>query len=293
MNITLGCKCWSGGAQYGFRIYAADIRALVLYLVYPSADGQWRSLGDFYQELVAGHIPTAYSRSLSMSDGARTIEVTATIAKHGRSVQGYITAPLHSWLRDFVEDRLYQDLECEYLVQSSSDYVLLPAHAKSVKGVLDGIEKTARQSAQSRLRQMGYGPPPNADEIGLYFEDLEYRRLLVEFPSPQWRVYHRHPLIDSTIPFLRTNDVSCDIDVVMSDGNVARCVEVKSVSGAPGSRFALSRRERESRLWCNTSRIPYQIVVYYHVRCQVIERRVIEPSENMNEDPIGYWCYPP
>lgn len=279
--------------QYGFRIYTNDIRSLVPSLIYPSTDGRWKSLADFYREVVAGRIPVAYSRSIVISDGSRKVQATATIAKHGRTVQGYITAHLGTWLRDYVENRLHEDLECEYLIQPNQDFILIPLQGGSVKEKLDKSENTAKRIVRSQLRRMKCGPPPHAAEIGLYFETLEFRSLKAEFPPPRWNVHHRYPAIDSNVLFLRTNNVSCDIDVVTRNGDIVRCVEVKSVSGAPGSPFNLTRREWDSRVWCVRSDISYEIVVYYHARSQIIERRVIAASESIRHEPIGYWCYPP
>ena len=132
MKIALGCKRWTGGTQYGFRIYAPDIKLLVPHIVHPSSDRKWSSLGDFYKDVVAGRVPPAYSRSVVISDGSRTAQVTATFAKHGNTVQGYITAPLGSWLRDYVVERLDADLECEYLIQPDTDFIVVPRRSESV-----------------------------------------------------------------------------------------------------------------------------------------------------------------
>lgn len=292
MNIKLGCKCWSRGQQYGFRIYAPGIRSLVPHLAHPSADARWSCLADFHQQVMAGRHPLAYSRRVTISDGSRMIEATATIATHGRSVQGYITAPLDSWLRDYVESRLSENVVCEYLVQPQQDLILIPVDESSLLDKLEQVEATAKSKVRRRLRQMRYGPPPNAKEIGLYFEIMEFERLMNQFPAPDWRVHHRYPAIDSAVPFLRQNNVSCDIDVVTGEEEVVYCVEVKSVSGAPGSAFNLTRREWNSREVCRRSEIPYDIVVYYHARCQVIERLVISAIAELHCEPSGYWCFP-
>src|SRR6266487_733048 len=101
-RISLGCKSWSRGAQFGFRIYADDIRWLVPLLVYPSSDGRWLTLSAFYEEILKGRKAAAYSRLVLIYDGKRSHQATATIAWHGRSVQGYITAPRGTWLYDYV-----------------------------------------------------------------------------------------------------------------------------------------------------------------------------------------------
>jgi Holliday junction resolvase-like predicted endonuclease len=221
------------------------------------------------------------------------LEATATIAKHGESsVQGYITASHGSWLYSYVESRLGEDLICEYLIQPSKDLVLIPLEGDSLADILEETETRARQKVRKCLIQKRYGPPPDAKEIGLYFEILEFELLRSQFPGPSYYILHRYPAIDSDIAFLRENDISCDIDVTTKKGNVVRCVEVKSVSGAPGSPFSLTPREWDSRVWCAKHEIPYDIVVYYHARCQTIERLVVPATARLKHEPSGYWCFP-
>jgi hypothetical protein len=158
---------------------------------------------------------------------------------------------------------------------------------------LDEVETAAKRQVQKYLRRKGYGPPPDAREIGLHFELEEFQRLRQEAAPKRWRVLHRYPSIESAIPYLRANNISCDIDVADQADAVQRCVEVKAVGGAPGSPFILTRREWASREWCRGNNVPYDIVVYYHVRCQIIERRVINTSEVVQHEPMGYRCVPP
>jgi len=291
MKILLGCKAWTSGAQHGFRIYATGIRSLVPYLTFPSANGRWPALGDFYKEAAAAHHPQAYSRHVLISDGTRTIAATATLAQHGASVQGYITAATGTWLNDYVVNRLGADLECEYAPQRNQDFILIPKATESVPDRLEAVESAARRKVRTDLRR--FGAPPDAAEVGLFFEREELTRLQAEFAKPAWEVRHRYPAIDSSVPLLRQNDISCDIDVISRAGKVSRCVEVKSISGAPGSPFILSRREWKSRLWCRNRNLPYSTVVYYHTHCQIIERRVIPETVNLKFEPFGYICYHP
>ena len=67
-------------------------------------------------------------------------------------------------------------------------------------------------------------------EVGLYFELLEYGRLKSEFTQHSYQVLHRYPSINSNIQLLKQNNISCDIDVATKDGEIVKCVEVKSVS---------------------------------------------------------------
>jgi hypothetical protein len=220
------------------------------------------------------------------------MEATFTIAKHGRSFQGYITASLGSWLHSYVENRLNKDVECEYLVQPVIDLILIPKDDSRVANRLEKLETRARNVVRRQLRREELGPPPDAVEIGLYFEILEAESLEHEYPPPNWRIQHRYPAIDSAVLLLRSNNISCDIDVTTGGGEIVRCVEVKSVSGAPRSSFNVSRREWNSREWCAEHQIPYDIVVYYHARFQVIERLVIPSDTTLKCEASGYWCTP-
>ena len=291
MKIRLGCKSWTRGAQAGFRIYADDIKALVPMLNYPSADGQWPSLSAFYQEVIAGRRPRAYATVL-IHDGRRSLNLTATLASHGSTVQGYITAPLGTWFHDYVAKRLSRNVTCEYEVQPEHDLILIPAAGLTVERDLLKAERSAVAKIQRELKRRGWAPPPKAREIGLYFELLEKDHLDKSFPAPDWSVNHRYPLIDSFAPLLRGNDISCDIDVITKKHRPIRCVEVKSVSGAPGSQFHISPREWRSREWCRHRRLDYQIVVYYHAGFEFIQRIEITKSAVLQHEPSGYWCVP-
>lgn len=291
MNIMLGCKSWTNGTQFGFRVYADDIKNLVPILNYQSSDGQWPSLDVFYEQIIGGAKPKAFSRSAIVFDGSQSLEVTVTLAWHSGTVQGYITAPHGTWLRDYVASNLSHDLECEYVAQPKQDLIVIPSRGYTVRRDLVKVERSALTMVRRALKKRGWGPPPKAREIGLYFELLEYERLLQDFPTPRWTVHHRYPSIDSSTPVLRRNDVSCDIDVTRKRTPV-RCVEVKSVSGAPGSPFCISVREWNSRSWCRSCRFEYQVVVYYHADFQLVQRIVIPKSAVLRHETSGYWCYP-
>lgn len=292
VNIVLGCKSWTRGSQFGFRVYADDIKGLVPVLVYPSSDGQWPTLSAFYEEILAGQKPRAYARSVLIRDGRQSQVVAATFAWHSGTVQGYITAPRGTWLHDYVSRRLSRDLECEYLVQRNQDLILIPRGGDTVERDLKRAERAAVQKIRTELKRRGWAPPPKAREIGLYFELLEYERLTQAFPAPDWNVNHRYPLIDSQHSLLRRNDISCDIDVITRKQRLVRCVEVKSVSGAPGSPFHISPREWRSREWCRARRLEYEVVVYYHAGFESVQRIEIPRSVVLTHEPSGYWCYP-
>lgn len=291
MNIMLGCKSWTRGTQYGFRVYANDIKNLVPILNYPSSDGQWPTLNAFYQKILDGQKPRAYSRSVLVYDGIQSLEATITLAWHSGTVQGYITAPHGTWLYDYVASKLTRDLKCEYTAQPQRDLIVIPTRGYTVNQDFSKMERSAMIKVRKELKRRGWGPPPKAREIGLYFELFEYDQLIRDFPSPDWMVYHRYPSVDSSVPLLRRNDISCDIDV-SRNSRPYRCVEVKSVSGAPGSPFNISIREYNSRLWCKSRRLDYQIVVYYHAKFQLVERLEIAKSTVLRYEPRGFLCYP-
>jgi len=225
-------------------------------------------------------------------DGRQSLELAATLASHGATVQGYITAPHGTWLYDYVGHRLSRDLVCEYLVQPNQDLILIPRTGDTVERELQAAERLAVQKIRAELKSRGWSPPPKAREIGVYFELLEYERLTQAFPIPDWSVHHRYPLIDSKQPLLRRNDISCDIDVITQKQRPVRCVEVKSVSGAPGSPFNISPREWRSRKWCRERRLQYEVVVYYHAGFESVQRVAIPKSAVLRHEPSGYWCYP-
>jgi len=293
VRITLGCKRWSRNQQYGFRIYAPDIRRLGSILIYPSSDKKWESFDDFRDEVIAGYYPEAYSRSVVISDGGNSINVVATFATHGRTFQGYITAPLSTWLMNYVTNRMGLDLKCEYFVHTDQDYILIPAEGKSIYEELDKKDKMGKKKVRKLLKKsQGSIPEQNAIEIGLYFEVLEFERLKSEFPQSSYQVLHRYPSINSSIHLLRQNNISCDIDVASNAGEIVKCIEVKSISMGEETPFNLTIREWDSRSWCRKHNIPYEIVVYYHFRYQMIKRVVIEVGDKLKRRPSGYFCYP-
>ncbi|MFC1875491.1 hypothetical protein ACFLY3_05040 [Chloroflexota bacterium] len=291
MKITLGCKKWSRGKQCGFRLYDSDIKMLGTILVYPSANKYWNSFSEFGGKVLAGKLPSAYSRYVTISDGENNINATATFAQDGNSFQGYITASHGTWLFDYVTDRMGDDLKCEYLVRIDGDFVLIPHVDNSVYVELAKEEKTGKDKVKKLLKKShGQVPRPNLVKIGLYFELLEYDSLKSEFPQSTHKVLHRYPSIISEIQLLKSNNISCDIDVVTKNDNVMKCVEVKSVSLDEEIPFNLTLREWESRVWCRKHNIPYEIVVYHHFRYQKIRRVVIQVDDKLKRWPSGYYC---
>ena len=292
MELRLGCKRWSSGRQKGFRVYAAGIRDLAPVLAVPSSDGRWHSLGDFCAELAKGSQPPAYTRAVLISDGSQSQNATFTIATlPPMSIQGYVTAAQGTWLHEFVTRRVNEDLTVEYSLGATSDMVLLPQTATSVEAELAAAIQSADTTVLKYSRRHGFRPPPDAKERGLFFEILEYQDRVAHVGSG-WQVNHRYPAVDSAEPFLRTNNGSCDIDIVSPAGNFS-CVEVKSSTGAPGSPFVMSRREWDSRIWCAANGLPYEISLYYHVSFRVIERRIIAGDEPIRAEPSGHLCFPP
>jgi len=297
MRITLGCKRWSRGHQYGFRIYVPDIQRLGAMLVaHPSSDSNWSSFEAFRQEVIAGNYPPAYSRAATISNGSKSINVTVTYAHHGRTFQGYVTAHINTWLMNYVRNRMDTDLKCEYLVRDDRDFILIPSrpNVSSVYVELDKKDKMGRKRVRKIVNRRSHGhfPADKALEIGLYFEDRELEKLKAEFPSPPYQVIHRYPSVDSNVPLLYENNVSCDIDIVTNAGQVVKCVEVKSVSMDDEAPFELSIRQWNSRVWCRRHRIPYEIAVYHHFRYQAIRRAVVAPGDKLKRRPSGYYCIP-
>jgi len=293
MRITLGCKRWSWDRQYGFRIYAPDIKRLGSILIHPSSDGKWNSFNDFRDEVISGCHPEAYSRSVTISNVESNLEVSTTFAAHGRTFQGYITAPLNTWLMHYVKDRMGLDLKCEYLVHKDRDYVLIPDEATSVYDELDSKEKIGKRKVRKLLKKSkGSIPEQRLIELGLYFEVLEFERLKSEYPSPSYQVLHRYPSTNSSIHVLKQNNISCDIDVATSAGDIVKCIEVKSISMDEETPFNLTIREWDSRMWCRKHGIPYEIIVYNHFRYQIMKRTVIEVGDKLKRRPSGYLCYP-
>lgn len=296
MEIALGCKRWSRNRQYGFRIYVPDIQRLGTILMHhPSSNNSWGSFNEFRDQVIAGNYPPAYSRSATISNGKNSINVNATFAHHGRTFQGYITAPINTWLMDYVTSRMDADLKCEYLVRSDRDFILIPSEANvnSVYVELEKKDKIGKRKVRKLINKKSQGsfPEQKAIEIGLYFEELEFERLKSEFPNSSYQVLHRYPSINSSIHLLNQNNISCDIDITTNAGKVVKCVEVKSISMGEETPFNLTIREWDSRVWCRRHRIPYEIVVYYHFRYQTIRRVVIEVGDKLKRRPSGYFCY--
>jgi len=187
---------------------------------------------------------------------------------------------------DYVTSRMDIDLKCEYLVNSYRDIILIPSEANvtSVYVEIDKKDKAGKRKVHRLINKKSHGflPEQKAIEIGLYFEELEYERLKSEFPSSSYQVIHRYPLIDSSIQRLNQNNISCDIDV--------KCVEVKAISVSEETPFNLTLRQWDSRVWCRRHRIPYEIVVYYHFRYQVISRFIIKLGDKLKRKPSGYFC---
>ena len=294
MEIILGCKRWSRNHQYGFRIYVPDIRKLGTILIHhPSSNNNWSSFSTFRDQVIAGYYPPAYSRSATITDGKNSINVSVTFAHHGRTFQGYITALLDTWLMNYVTSRMDTDLKCEYLVRSEQDFILIPSEANSVYEELDKKAKIGNRKVSKLLKKShGKVSGQNTVEIGLYFELLEYERLKTEFTQSSYKVIHRYPSINSNIQLLKQNNISCDIDVANKDGEIVKCVEVKSVRLDEETPFNLTLREWDSRVWCRRRNIPYEIVVYHHFRYQNIRRVVIEVGDKLKRRPSGYYCLP-
>jgi hypothetical protein len=292
VEITLGCKKWSGGQQYGLRLYDSDIKILGTILVHPSANKHWNFFSEFGERVLAGKHPSAYSRHVTVSDGENNIDATATFSQDGSSFQGYITASHGTWLYDYVINRMGDDLRCEYLVGIDKDFVLIPQANNSIDVELDKKEKIGKHRVKKLLRKShGRIPGQNLAEIGLYFELLEYDRLKSEFPQSTHKVLHRYPSIFSEIQILKSNNISCDIDIVTKNDKVVKCVEVKSVSMDEGEiPFSITLREWESRVWCRKRNIPYEIVVYRHFHYQKIRREVIRADDKLKRWASGYYC---
>lgn len=290
MFIKMGCKRWTRGTQLGLRIYTPSIRDLSNILNIPSRDQVWNSLNKFLNSLQEETTP-AYSRNILIMDGNQQqdpIEATITIAKHGHTSQGYITAPQGTWLADFVVTNLNQNFNFEYNAGSTRDLLIVSDPTKDITAEREKQYQKIRRKVKSLNRKFHFIPPPNAAEIGLYWERKE-----IEFLKSQgFKPSHRHPYITSRIDFLRLKDISCDIDVLDEDDNFVKYVEVKAVARAPGESFNLTIKEWQSRETCRRNGCSYEIVVYYHVGEDILERRVITENETLINEPSGYWCTP-
>lgn len=290
MFVKMGYKKWSGGSQVGLRVYTDAILRLEPLLVDPSRDGAWDALSDFLAAVRRESGATSpYSRDLQIvRQGRPGIAATLTIARHGRTTQGYITAPIGSWLREYALQQLGRDEDLEYLVQPSRDLLVIPGSFG--KGGLEAREEQDRidREVKKYCKKKKYSPPPDARRIGLYFEILEVNYLRKAGLAPQ----HRYPSITSRIAKLRRHGISCDIDVFNKRHRFVKYVEVKAVAGAVGSDFALTPREFDSREKCRTNSWSYDIVVYYHFGKQVVQRVVMDIDCDLDSRPSGYWCSP-
>jgi len=286
----MGCKEWTWGTQAGLRIYTNSIRRLGSILDVPSKDMQWNSLNHFLSALQGGGDILPYSRNIFIiNDAENPISATLTIAKHGRTSQGYITAPLNTWLKEFVDMNLDQNFNFEYLVAPDRDTLVVPDPTINPINERRIDNNEIQQRVRSFCLNRHRSPPPKAREIGLYFEleEVKLQENMGFCPS------HRYPSVTSLISSLRRHNISCDIDLLDGKGNFIKYIEVKAVAGAPGAAFNLTIKEWVSREKCQTNNWPYEIVVYYHVGRKVLERRVIVESEHLVSEPTGYWCYLP
>ena len=290
MFVRMGCKRWTRGRQLGLRIYTPSIHKLAHILNLPSRDNEWDSLDDFLNSLGEKDVPP-YSRDVLIieKEGEQDyISATVTIAKHGHTSQGYITASQGTWLAEFVETNLDKDFSFEYQAAENKDLLIVPDPAKDLVAERKSEYRSIRRKVKSLNRRHQYVAPPNAQEIGVYFETKEAELL----ESQGFRPSLRYPYVTSRISWLRQYDISCDIDVLDSDDNFVKYVEVKAVAGAPGTSFNLTRKEWDSREKCRRNGISYKIVIYYHAGKNVLERRVIPESETLVAEPSGYWCTP-
>jgi len=290
MFVKMGCKRWTWGRQLGLRIYTPSIRNLARILNLPSRDDEWNSLNHFLNSLQEEEVHP-YSRNVLIIDKKREqedIAATITIAKHGSTSQGYITAPQETWLIDFVETNLNRNFNFEYHTAPTRDILIVPDPTTDIATERKNEYRKIRRKVNSLNRKYHYTPPPNAYEIGLYFEREE-----VEFLKSQgFKPSHRHPYVTSRILFLRPKEISCDIDLLDGEDNFVKYVEVKAVARAPGESFNLTTREWHSRETCRRNGSSYEIVVYYHIGQSVLERRVIAENETLMTEPSGYWCTP-
>ena len=286
--VTMGCKEWSAGTQRGLRIYTPTIHNLTAVLELPSLDGRWASLTEFIYAIRAGIPATPYSRALQVvRAGYPAVDATMTIARHGRTTQGYITAPRGTWLYRFVSRRMNRDIFFQYASKAMRDVLVVPA--RPAVGAMPDPDAEARRmkiEIERSLQRENRPPPSDAKVIGLYFEHKEVERIRSEGLTP----IHRYPSIRSSITKLSRADISCDIDVIRPNRTLAKCVEVKAVAGATGAEFHLTPKEHASRIECSRRNWIYEIIVYYHVGELVIERVVLGPDSPIYARPSGYWC---
>lgn len=285
----MGCKRWTIGKQLGLRIYTKTINELVPILDVPSKDNRWRNLGEFVQKVNQNIKAKAYSKKIMiLSKNKKIILSTMTIAKHGKTTQGYITAPQNTWFYYYVKNNINRDFEFEYKPSSKTDILLIPKNNGDIISELKHNHKLVEEKIGKYCKKYRLVPPPKAKEVGLFYEIKEKEHL----EKLGYNVYHRYPYIDSSRPTLIGKRISCDIDVFDNKGNFLKFVEVKSLSAAPGTEFNLTINEFISRKKCKIKNWEYEIVVYYHVGPEVISRKVIKLSDKLNFYPSGYLCSP-
>jgi len=282
----MGCKKWTRETQLGLRIYTNTIRNLEPLLNVPSSNQKWATLGDFIK---AVEKEQPYSRKiLIVSRGKPEISGTMTIARHGRTTQGYITAPHKTWFYAYVQQNMKENYYFDYLPALKTDLLVIPKHKSTIQLESNRDEKRIYRIVTSYCRKQKGGLPEKAKEIGLFYEIMEKEHL----EKMGFRPYHRYPSLQSRDLKLLRRDISCDIDVFDKKDRFVKFVEVKSISAAPGTEFNLTIKEYESRTQCTKKKWLYEIVVYYHMGTNVIKRQVINSSDQLIVFPSGYRCYP-
>lgn len=285
MLLRMGCKRWTRGTQLGLRIYTDTIRRLDSSLERPSSDGRWDSLHDFIEAVKHGQVRPYTRRILVVSRGKPGIKGTMTIAKHGRTTQGYITAPHNTWFYGYVERNMGENHHLEFTGGRNTDLLVIPKQ-KDIKAELNKDEQKIHRKVAKHCKERNWKPPRKAQEIGLFYEIMEKEYLEERGLIAQ----HRYPSSWSKDARLAKRAVSCDIDVFDGTGAFLKFVEVKSLSAVPGTEFPLTVREYESRKKCARRRWPYEIVVYYHIGSNVLERQVIDADQKLTAVPSGYMC---
>lgn len=289
MLVKMGCKKWTLGTQLGLRIYTDTIRKLESILNIPSSDNNWRTLTDFIKAIKQGKAVRAYSRNiLLVSRGKPALRCTMTIAKHGRTTQGYITAPHNTWFYRYVSSNMGRNYELEYVQGRQSDLLMIPQHSTTIQVELERDKERIKKRVNHYCRNNRLFAPPNSLEIGLFYEIKEKEHL----ESQGLVVSHRYPYFNSRDSNLLSRQVSCDIDVFDASGKFLKFVEVKSVTASPGAPFNISINEFNSRRKCQRNNWKYEIVVYYHFGNNIIERRVINLHDRLGVFPSGYSCFP-
>lgn len=284
----MGCKRWSRGTQLGLRIYTDTIKNLEPLLTVPSNDKKWAALGEFIRAVEETKVFSPYSRSvLIVSRGKAGISGTMTIARHGRTTQGYITARHKTWFYTYVERNIGKNYYFEYIPASKTDLLIIPKHRSTIELEEKKDEKSIHRKVTAYCRTEKVVFPAKAREVGLFYEIME-KEYLEELG---FRPYHRYPSVQSKDARLIKKDVSCDIDVFDKKNRFVKFVKVKSIAAPPGSEFNLTVKEYESREKCAKEKWPYEIVVYYHIGSNVIKRQIISLSKHLIVFPSGYICY--